>query len=750
MKLLPYLRIESDHVCSEIFNNCRVLAYITNAWNPTVPDVWRKADLKGCSNNCCSTFDEKNYTFPGDLNNNPAPWYDPNVPASGEVFGFLVDLDGFDLEPADGARLSGFLGGGHQQATITGSVIASTERGNNYFVRWMKQQLNSCCRSCAGLAAEMFETCAPSTDVCFPGDSLTIGAQEIPVEQPYKVCYTPFAFSGADVPTLFSNVCPTTLLRNSGGSDFSAYDLPSSSQMAGATTTVSSAGCAIEVRGRDSSDIPGDRDLFKLPLAGGPIDGEMTIKFTVAQEDGDMGFALYDTNTSSWVPFTSYIGQGDGVDRGSHLQIASSGSGDATGVWVLKFNADGLDADDLQLIMWAMGQNEDQPEDQELITNIRYTYTGLAPGVPDVEHGGGCGGWVVNDINVDPDVAGSTWTSQAQLLTWMNTNDPNGVVWEVVGDDFCSTVELDPTVAGQYGNVTGCDNEVMAPQGDGARYDPDPDPIPLEEPLPYLDLGRRSLSSFRFVSMDELQDTDDFGGCWGRRYVIVMDTLDKGVSYGDSLAICRIDTWKSEWVEPAVTRVARSSAIGCANCGIPCSCASDPVTPTEVSVATCFVSPGDVVRGACLTNAIPDGIWTPVIHMRNPSTTRWVSNLTFRIVKAIHNAPSILNQTIGELWYKNQIAEVEGDVVGIAPGSTLILDGRKTRPEVECFNGEIISGAGVVFSPEGRAFRMPSIGCGTYWFEVSLSAETDADGVPEYGTLDLEVDLLLAPVLEVV
>jgi len=748
MLLQPYMRVESDHVCAEVLNNCRVLAYLSNSYNRNLHPVWRNADLSGCG--CCHVMDDADYTFPGDTPNNPAPWFDPSNPASGEAFGFLVDLDGFNLESGNTSRLSGGRGG-RQEITITGSVVASSTRGNNYFVRWLLSTLNNCCSSCSGLAVEMFESCAAAAEVCSPGESLTIGQQDIPVTVPYTVCYTPFAFTPTDTPTLFSNVCPAALSWVEGGSNFSAYNLPSVAQMAAATTLFGTTGCDVEVRGRDGNLIPGERDLFRMPIDGvaGPVDGEMTVKFEVTQEHGNMGFGLYDTVADSWVPLTNVIGQGSGTNRGSHLQIVD-GTDSAIGTWLLYFAADGFELGDLELVMFSLGQNEMNPALQELLTGFRFTWNGVAT-VPSVEHGGGCGGWIINGINVDPDPALSTWTTVEELRTWMNLNDPNGVTWLLTaGDQLCSSVDLAPGIAGQYGIVSGCSGELMPPETDGERFDPSPDPIFLVDANPLLDLGRRSLTSMRFVAMDEIFDTDDFGQCAGRRYALTFDTSDHGVTFGDPVQVCQIDTWKAEWIEPSRMRTPASSALSCTNCGIPCRCSTVQPDVVEVVEPNCFVQASQCIRAACLTEAIPEGIWAPIVKLRNPEGELWVDNLQLRIVRALHGAPSILNQTQGALWYQNQGSVAEANIVGIAPGSTLTLDGRVSRPRVTCFNGDEVSGAGIVFGASGRSFRMPTLGCGTYWLEVCLSGAVRADGSREWGELDLDVEFSLAPVYEVV
>ena len=253
MKMLPYLQVESDHVCAEIFNNCRTLAYMRNGFERRMPAVWRNAIFGDgdCHDCCCHTFDEGDYTTIDGPN--PAPWFDPTIPASREVFGFLVDADSMVIESPNSSRLSGNRSA-RPEMIVAGTVIASSVRGENYFIRWLSTQLNNCCQRCSGLMLSMFESCAPLTDVCNPLDGILENEQNF-IEQsqsgPYQVCYVPFDFE-AGGSSLFSNVCPGDPEWVPGGSSFRARDLPSASQIGATFVPLPdvAGGCDLEIVGR--------------------------------------------------------------------------------------------------------------------------------------------------------------------------------------------------------------------------------------------------------------------------------------------------------------------------------------------------------------------------------------------------------------------------------------------------------------------------------------------------------------------
>lgn len=102
----------------------------------------------------------------------PAPWYDPDVPASGEFLGMLVPdmrawFNGLAQHNVT-ARLSG-LGGAsigplHQlerDLQTEATLCASTQRGVEYGRRWLQQVLSRFCDPCHLSVAELRSSCPP-------------------------------------------------------------------------------------------------------------------------------------------------------------------------------------------------------------------------------------------------------------------------------------------------------------------------------------------------------------------------------------------------------------------------------------------------------------------------------------------------------------------------------------------------------------------------------------------------------------
>lgn len=102
----------------------------------------------------------------------PAPWYDPDIRASGEFLGLLIPdmrswFDGFAGRNVT-QRLSG-LGGAsigpmHQDArglSAAATLCASTQAGVEYGRRWLQQVLSGLCDPCQLSIAELRSSCPP-------------------------------------------------------------------------------------------------------------------------------------------------------------------------------------------------------------------------------------------------------------------------------------------------------------------------------------------------------------------------------------------------------------------------------------------------------------------------------------------------------------------------------------------------------------------------------------------------------------
>lgn len=97
---------------------------------------------------CMEDHDTDGYGDSPDFEDNPAPWYDANVPASGEFLGlYVTEMTGLDGPPylrsnsvnnSVGASLSRLKFNGRSM-TVKGTMYATTVRGMDYGIRWVNQ-----------------------------------------------------------------------------------------------------------------------------------------------------------------------------------------------------------------------------------------------------------------------------------------------------------------------------------------------------------------------------------------------------------------------------------------------------------------------------------------------------------------------------------------------------------------------------------------------------------------------------------
>jgi hypothetical protein len=165
--LNEYLGIVNGH---EILNNARTTAYLANVGSPFT------AGPGGCT---CPTLTRAqleddppspNYDTPA---TDPAPWYDVDVPASGEFLGALVlDVVGLDGSVNTRSVTTAIGGGGafgptrQQPRVMTWTVllIGSSCCGADYGLHWLEQALLGCCQDgCEGESLELFDCCPPAT-----------------------------------------------------------------------------------------------------------------------------------------------------------------------------------------------------------------------------------------------------------------------------------------------------------------------------------------------------------------------------------------------------------------------------------------------------------------------------------------------------------------------------------------------------------------------------------------------------------
>lgn len=158
--------IAGDGSCTEVLNGCRSLAYLRRQESPRPDRSWSVASSSVCTECCCSSVDEGDYTFPSDYFQNPAPWADPGNPASEEFFGLMLDPVGVRLESSASARRAGASSFENvpfspRVLTITGTIVANSCRGTAYGEEWLVRQFSQpgFSSSCGGYTLRVGKFC---------------------------------------------------------------------------------------------------------------------------------------------------------------------------------------------------------------------------------------------------------------------------------------------------------------------------------------------------------------------------------------------------------------------------------------------------------------------------------------------------------------------------------------------------------------------------------------------------------------
>ncbi|MGW5925226.1 hypothetical protein ACWF2L_03130 [Streptomyces anulatus] len=146
---------------TEIANHARLAAYLETVGSPL-------DSVTACG---CETFDavlvgDEPYTSPEE---DGAPWYDPDVPESGEFAGLLVlSVDGLDTHPVRRSVTSAVTGGAAlgparveaRTITVTAVLLGSSCCGVDYGLRWLGQALAGCTGAgCGGDCLTLFNCC---------------------------------------------------------------------------------------------------------------------------------------------------------------------------------------------------------------------------------------------------------------------------------------------------------------------------------------------------------------------------------------------------------------------------------------------------------------------------------------------------------------------------------------------------------------------------------------------------------------
>ncbi|MGW7708248.1 hypothetical protein [Streptomyces sp. NPDC054771] len=149
----------------EIFNSARLAAYLESVGHP----------LDSVGDCGCPTFDaahvgDEPYTTPWD---DDAPWWDPDVPESGDFAGLLVlDVEGLDDHPVTRSVTRAVVGGAaigkpRVQAltiTVTAVLLGATCCGVEYGLRWLAHALSGCTDGCGGDCLTVYNCCPPEDE----------------------------------------------------------------------------------------------------------------------------------------------------------------------------------------------------------------------------------------------------------------------------------------------------------------------------------------------------------------------------------------------------------------------------------------------------------------------------------------------------------------------------------------------------------------------------------------------------------
>lgn len=151
-------------------------SYYTNM-ELTAVMVWRRvlsqAEISAVNTYYQSTPSTGCWT-PLDLSTTGDPWYNANVPASTEAFGFWIEewtgLDGAhhhrSSSPVGGRRGGAEYGPQSHDARVWKLNVllhGSSERGLNYLFRWLEQTLLDCCNSACGTRKAWLREVCPSS-----------------------------------------------------------------------------------------------------------------------------------------------------------------------------------------------------------------------------------------------------------------------------------------------------------------------------------------------------------------------------------------------------------------------------------------------------------------------------------------------------------------------------------------------------------------------------------------------------------
>lgn len=150
----------------EVANHARLEAYLQTVGSPLAEN-----SVCRCDTLTAEVVGDLPYTTPAE---DAAPWYDPDVPESGEFAGLLVlSVDGLDTHPVRRSVTNAIAGGGSigparvmpRTITVTGLLLGATCCGVDYGLHWLGEVLTGCTAGeCDGDCMTLFN-CCPSEDM---------------------------------------------------------------------------------------------------------------------------------------------------------------------------------------------------------------------------------------------------------------------------------------------------------------------------------------------------------------------------------------------------------------------------------------------------------------------------------------------------------------------------------------------------------------------------------------------------------
>ena len=726
--MIPYLAT-GHGPCSETLSNCRTLAYLRNG----LAGAWDLPHDGRCPVCCCPIVDDGDYTFPGDEAGNPAPWYTPTNPASGEALGLMLDHDGFDLESSLSARVQ--AEGGPVLLTLSGTVIAQTRRGLNYYLRWLRGRLESCCGgACDGVQLSFFEHCTDGESCPTAGDFDLDPERLVPEEE-------------------------ATIID----------DLPT-------------------VQGADT----GERTVLRVrlrsisPIEGGstrPCEERIVIVFEV-QDQNMLGCPLFSCVASQWdedwcepsppepedcpepscaecgtpcrcLPESERFEVGDGLPNVSPAAVEPSPPepqpkpifepppppcspevdcalelGHSINSETLLIEFDSASKEELvNLYLQCIGQFPD-------IEAIIEACDGATDLVTEVENG------VVSYI---PMIGGNRSPEDC----WVVLDSIPGIGEPFEADDLAcirEQVYVRPFLDGE-------------PLDESLLF-----PFPLEYNGALVADGpafAAALSAERGCPIQWIPPSDPDNPC---TYCIPPGCARREVASLDSPAICIQPTVDGSPVRGLISwpmnyngaelgggdalAAALSAARGCSitwdeaaqTYCVPADCTGGPIVNltspgTESSEIDCFGYCEESIRQACLIPKVSRTLSLgTVIRLSNGALP--IENAVIRIYEWIPGLPHILNQAAGAPAYHSVDPAFEYQIPGLPAFSDLYLDGRNGKLRLRCADGTTRGAGGVVFGPNRSPARPPKLRCVGYWVELSLCCDTSSEGNPSYGALD--------------